>query len=70
MGKRQTRIIIPPSKPQYKSATCGLGNAVDIANDMHNEGYAVKWCFSVIVKDDDGVPVQALYLLAEKSDAM
>lgn len=54
------------TQTQYRSATCGLGNAVDIANDWHKDGYSVKWCFAVVVDNEDGEPVQALYLLGEK----
>ena len=65
MAKR-TKIIIPTSEPHFKSATCGLGNAANMANQLYDEGFIVKWCFSVIVKNEEDIPVQALYLLAEK----
>ena len=55
---------------RYKSATCGLGNAVEQANKFDAEGYDVKWCFAVVdtICGQDGkppVPVQAVWMLAE-----
>jgi hypothetical protein len=52
----------------YKSACCGLGNAVTTANEWHAEGYEVSWCFAVVANDEEGKPVQAVWMLGKKRE--
>lgn len=53
------------NKPFYKSALCGLGNAVTTANTLHEEGYHIMWCFAVVADNEEGKPTQAIYMLAQ-----
>ena len=66
MAGRKAKTPKVVVKPQYKSATCGLGNAVDVANELYAEGYEIKYCFAVVANNEEGNPVQAVYILAEK----
>lgn len=59
-----TKIKNPP---RYKSATCALGNAVDMANKWDAEGYEVKWCIPTVVVEN-GERVNAIYMLASLYD--
>lgn len=64
MLEENAQILTP-----YKSAVCGLGNAVAQANKYSEEGYDVQYCFAVVANDEEGKPVQAVYLLAKRRDA-
>lgn len=54
---------------RYKSATCSINTASDMANQLFDEGYSVKYCFPIVVVDD-GSHVNAIYLFVEKRDAV
>lgn len=52
----------------YKSATCSLGAASAMANKFHDEGYDVLWTLAVVANDEEGKPIQAIYLLAKRRE--
>jgi hypothetical protein len=68
MAKKKSPKIIKDTP--YRSALCGLGNAVSTANEWEAEGYEVKWCFAVVASDSEGKPTQAIYMLGYKVNAV
>lgn len=58
----------PKTPTTYKSALCGLGNAVDTANEWAAAGYDVFKCFAVVANDSEGKPIQAVWMLGKKRE--
>lgn len=65
MAKKKVETKV---QTEYKTAVCGMGNAVDTANEWHATGYDVKYCFAVVAADEEGKAVQAIYMMGKKRE--
>lgn len=53
----------------YESVVAGLGNAVTFANEWHTRGYEILVCIAVVANDENQNPVQAIYMLAKRTNS-
>lgn len=75
MAKTRTTKQLPvPKLLKYKSATCDLASAAGQANRLDDEGYDIINSIAVIAHlppkegEENGKPIQAIYLLAKRRE--